>query len=84
MPSNNETEFRAILELQQELDAKLDEFINQVKALKARLGNGHLIADLDGEIYELRKVSSTLRQSLQVASTEVFSTITGWSASGNR
>lgn len=55
--SNNETEFRAILELQQELDGKLDEFISRVKALKTRLGDGHLIADLDGEIYELRKVS---------------------------
>ncbi len=54
---SDETEFRAILELQQELDAKLDEFISRVKAFKTRLGDGHLIADLDGEIYELRKVS---------------------------
>ena len=54
---SNETEFREILALQQELDSKLDEFINRIKALKSRLGDGHLIANLDGEIYELRKTS---------------------------
>jgi hypothetical protein len=55
---SNQQDFRAILALQQELDAKRDELITQIKAVlesERAKGSHRIIVDLDGEIYELTK-----------------------------
>jgi hypothetical protein len=53
-----EEQFRTMLKLQQEIDEKVDQFIELVKAVPER-NNRRTIVELDGEIYELRKVGLT-------------------------
>lgn len=50
--------FRAMLALQQEIDEKVDQFIELVKAIPER-HQRRVIVELDGLIYELRKVSES-------------------------
>jgi hypothetical protein len=58
-------EFRAILALQQEIDAKHDELIVRIKAVleseRDAKSKARLIVELDGEIFELKKVDETAR-----------------------
>jgi hypothetical protein len=50
---NTTEQFRALLKLQEEIDAKIDQFIELVKQFDDR---GTVMVELDGEIYQLRKV----------------------------
>jgi hypothetical protein len=50
---NIEERFRTLLKLQQEIDEKVDQFIELVKELDT---TRRIIVELDGMIYELRKV----------------------------
>jgi predicted nucleic-acid-binding protein len=56
-------EFKALLKLELEIDAKIDEFIERVKVLlkseRDAKGKARLIVELDGEIFELRKIDQT-------------------------
>jgi hypothetical protein len=60
---SNEADFRAILALQQEIDEKVDEYITRVKAIlkeeRDEKKNPRVIAELDGEIYQLVKDHET-------------------------
>jgi hypothetical protein len=53
-----EQHFRAMLKLQQEIDEKIDQFIELVKATPER-ADRRVITELDGKIYELCKVDQT-------------------------
>lgn len=55
---STEEHFRAMLKLQQEIDEKVDSFIELVKATPDR-SDRRVIIELDGLIYELCKVSQT-------------------------
>jgi hypothetical protein len=50
---NIEERFRTLLKLQQEIDEKVDQFIELVKELDT---TRRIIVELDGMIYELRKL----------------------------
>jgi hypothetical protein len=59
-----EEEFKALLALAQEIEAKTDEFITGVKRIKALLKSedrARMIFELEGEIYELKKVDEQAR-----------------------
>jgi len=66
-----EQQFRAILALQQDIDAKLDEFISRVKSILATerdaKGGRRVIVELDGELYELEKDNSKTRLVIELA-----------------
>lgn len=55
--SNSTEQFRALLKLQEEIDEKLDQFIDLVKSVNT--DSRYVIVELDGEIYQLRKVDET-------------------------
>jgi len=57
-------EIKALLALQQQIDGMLDQFITRVKAIldserddKSKQLKQRIIAEIDGEIYELVKIS---------------------------
>jgi hypothetical protein len=56
-PEEIQSELRECLKLQEELAARRDELTRKFKAIleleRARGNNGRVIADIDGEIYEL-------------------------------
>jgi hypothetical protein len=47
-------QFRAILKLQEEIDAKIDQYVELIKHIDDR-EKGFPLVELNGEIYQLRK-----------------------------
>jgi hypothetical protein len=66
-----EQQFRALLVLQQDIDAKVDEFITRVKSILAAerdaKGGRRVIVELNGELYELNKERSETRFAIDLA-----------------
>jgi hypothetical protein len=57
-------QFRALLNLQEEIDGLVERYITMVKAIDAR--GDEAIVELDGEVYQLRKVDP-LSQAIKLA-----------------
>jgi hypothetical protein len=53
---SNLEQFHTLLVLQEEIDAKIDEFIELVKTINQDHQRNYALVELKGEIYQLRKV----------------------------